>query len=102
MKREGGPRVAASRSPRGPCRRQFSAEAARPIAAGSDEERRTGMRVSASSKVRDKEIRVVTNQQLAGLAVVSIDTGEKLGVIDQVAVDTTGRRIVAFTVQSES
>jgi uncharacterized protein YrrD len=45
---------------------------------------------------------VVTNQQLAGLAVVSIDTGEKLGVIDQVAVDTTGRRIVAFTVQSGS
>jgi len=43
---------------------------------------------------------VTTNQQISGTPVISIETGERLGTIDQIVLEPDGRSISAFTVQS--
>lgn len=43
---------------------------------------------------------MASDQELKGIAVISINTGQKLGVVDQIALDPSGRHVAAFTVHS--
>jgi uncharacterized protein YrrD len=43
---------------------------------------------------------MTTNQHMSGRPVISIETGERLGTIDQIVLEPDGRTIAAFTVQS--
>lgn len=45
---------------------------------------------------------MTTNQELSGTPVISIETGERLGTIDQIVMEPDGRKIAAFTVQTSS
>jgi len=43
---------------------------------------------------------MTSNQEMSGVPVISIETGQRLGTIDQIVLEPDGRKIAAFTVQS--
>lgn len=43
---------------------------------------------------------MTSNQELTGISVISIGTGEKLGVVEQMAFDSTGRHVAALIIHS--
>jgi len=45
---------------------------------------------------------MTSNQDIHGCPVISIETGQRLGSVDQIVFEPDGRKIAAFTVQSDS
>jgi len=45
---------------------------------------------------------MTSNQDMHGCPVISIETGQRLGTIDQVVFEPDGRKVAAFTVQSNT
>jgi len=43
---------------------------------------------------------MTSNQEISGIPVISIETGQRLGTVDQIVLEPDGRTIAAFTVQS--